>query len=129
MIGIFLGKTPNGHKILSTNQMKMFPGIMDLLVFVIVPFAVTSSGSFQTPFPSPNSNTSSYSSLHRRWMRSIHTSIEGCIKKRNSQDNLLPPDVIIQASQITLIDWYQLATLYTLELGADPNLALLLILV
>ncbi|XP_061192634.1 folliculin-interacting protein 1-like [Saccostrea echinata] len=54
--------------------------------------SLTSSGSFQTPFPSPSSNASSYSSLHRRWMRSVHTSIEGCIKKRNSHDNLVAQD-------------------------------------
>lgn len=53
--------------------------------------SVTSSGSFHTPFPSPSSNASSYSSMHRRWMRSMATSFEG-IKKRNSQDNLAAQD-------------------------------------
>lgn len=53
--------------------------------------SLTSSGSFHTPFPSPSSNASSYSSMHRRWMRSMATSFEG-IKKRNSQDNLAAQD-------------------------------------
>jgi len=56
-------------------------------------FKVTSSGSFQTPFPSPGSNASSYNSLHRRWMRVQYTSLESGLKKRNSQDNLQAQDV------------------------------------
>ncbi|XP_021374421.1 folliculin-interacting protein 2-like isoform X2 [Mizuhopecten yessoensis] len=55
--------------------------------------SLTSSGSFHTPFPSPGSNASSYSSsynsLHRRWMRVQYTSLESGLKKRNSQDNLV----------------------------------------
>ncbi|KAJ8319420.1 hypothetical protein KUTeg_004511 [Tegillarca granosa] len=54
--------------------------------------SLTSSGSFHTPLPSPGSNASSFNSLHRRWMRVQSTSLEGCLRKRNSQDNLLAQD-------------------------------------
>ncbi|KAK3091005.1 hypothetical protein FSP39_016401 [Pinctada imbricata] len=58
--------------------------------------SMTSSGSFHHQFPSPGSSCSSissYSSLHRRWIRGVSTSIEGCLRKRNSHDNLVSQDV------------------------------------
>lgn len=56
---------------------------------------MTSSGSFRTSFPSPSpgSNSNSYTSIHRRWMRSQCMSLEGyTIRKRNSHENLLTQD-------------------------------------
>ncbi|XP_041364707.1 folliculin-interacting protein 1-like isoform X2 [Gigantopelta aegis] len=48
----------------------------------------TSSGSFQTHFPSPSGNSvSSYNSLHRRWMRTQTTSLQS--RKWSSQEQLL----------------------------------------
>ncbi|XP_063443784.1 folliculin-interacting protein 2-like isoform X2 [Mytilus trossulus] len=55
--------------------------------------SLTSSGSFHASFPSPGSNPNSYTSLHRRWMRSQSMSLEGfTMRKRNSQDNLVAQD-------------------------------------
>ncbi|BFZ02925.1 hypothetical protein BsWGS_05964 [Bradybaena similaris] len=45
----------------------------------------TSSGSLRTSFPSPSNNSlSSYSSLHRRWMRAQTTSLDGHHRKDSS---------------------------------------------
>ncbi|KAK7464612.1 hypothetical protein BaRGS_00037851 [Batillaria attramentaria] len=53
--------------------------------------SLTSSGSFQSLFPSPSNNSaSSYNSLHRRWMRSQTTSL---LQRRwDSQETLNSPD-------------------------------------
>lgn len=53
--------------------------------------SLTSSGSFQSLFPSPSNNSaSSYNSLHRRWMRSQTTSlIQRCW---DSQETLNSPE-------------------------------------
>ncbi|KAK3595116.1 hypothetical protein CHS0354_002368 [Potamilus streckersoni] len=54
--------------------------------------SLTSSGSFQAPFSSPGSNTSSYNSLHRRWQRVLSTSLESVCKRRSHQDLLSSQD-------------------------------------
>ncbi|XP_064612338.1 folliculin-interacting protein 2-like isoform X2 [Liolophura sinensis] len=56
--------------------------------------SMTSSGSFQTSLPSPSNNSSGYSSssfnsLHRRWMRNQSTSLETYCRKRPSTTELL----------------------------------------
>ncbi|KAL8567596.1 hypothetical protein ACOMHN_054409 [Nucella lapillus] len=49
-------------------------------------YSLTSSGSFQSLFPSPsNSSANSYNSLHRRWMRSQTTSLH---RRWDSQETL-----------------------------------------
>ncbi|KAL5019218.1 hypothetical protein ScPMuIL_004940 [Solemya velum] len=48
--------------------------------------SMASSGSFQTLFPSPGSNTSSYNSLKRRMRKYTSTSLEGCCKSLSSRD-------------------------------------------
>ena len=72
---------------------------------------VTSSGSFQTIYPSPsNASTNSYNSLHRRWMRSESMSLERC---RESRDPASSVEVCVDLNLVCALQHAQLEAMFS----------------